>query len=85
MSYITYEMMQDLKKVNFRFPAYEHFLNYGMRYYYQGDEHVIGGKNLSDFSDMDRLAAMDGCLLPTDSQLLQWLALVEIDGLKIDG
>ena len=71
--------MQELKNVNFRFPAYEHFLNYGMWYYYQGDEYVIGGNSLSVFSAMDRLVARDGCWLPTDSQLLQWLALVKID------
>lgn len=71
--------MQDLKKVNFCFPAYEHFLNHGMWYYYRGDECVIGGKSLNGFSEMDRLVAEEGCWLPTDSQLLQWLALVEID------
>lgn len=79
MSYITYEMMQDLLKVNFRFPAYEHFLNLGMIYYYQGSEYFIGGESSEDFSEKDKIVARDGCWLPEDTQLLEWLKLVGME------
>ena len=79
MGYITYETMQQLKAVGFSFPTYEHFLNLGMTYYYQGNEYIIGGNLTSEFTEKDKIVAREGCWLPTAEQLLEWFALVEID------
>ena len=71
--------MQELKAVGFSFPTYEHFLNLGMTYYYQGNEYVIGGSLTSEFTEIEKIIAREGCWLPTAEQLLEWFALVEID------
>lgn len=79
MSYITFEMVNKLKSVNFSFPEYEHFLNLGMIYYFRGDEYFIGGSDTDPFSETDKIVASEGCWLPTDTQLLEWLESVQID------
>ena len=79
MGYITYETMQQLKAVGFNFPTYEHFLNLGMIYYYQGDEYIIGGNLTTKFTEKDKIVAQEGCWLPTAEQLLEWFAMVEIN------
>ena len=60
MGYITYETMQQLKAVGFNFPTYEHFLNLGMIYYYQGDEYIIGGNLTTKFTEKDKIVAQAG-------------------------
>ena len=79
MSYISYQTMQKLLSVGFSFPDYEHFLNLGMIYYHEGDEYFIGGACGSVYSDMDRHIALNGCWLPCEEQLLEWLTRVEFD------
>ena len=43
MDYITIDTLRKMKAVGFTYPEYEHFLNYGMLFYYNDDEYFIGG------------------------------------------
>ena len=73
MENLTFETMKALKSAGFTYPEYEHFLNYGMVYYYLGKEYTIGGCWDADFSKQDELIAREGCWLPDESQLCTWL------------
>lgn len=73
MDYITIDTMQELQSVGFSYPEYEHFLNTGMLYYYNGDEYAIGGFTMNSFSLLDQEVAKNGQWLPSASQLLEWL------------
>ena len=73
MDYITLNTLQSLKDVGFSYPEYEHFLNNGMLFYYQGDEYFIGGYSNGNFSKQDMEIARNGVWLPEASQLLAWL------------
>jgi len=66
-------MVCKMKTVGFSYPEYEHFLNYGMVYYYLEDEYIIGGPCDADFSEQDRKVAQEGVWLPDTTQLLSWL------------
>lgn len=79
MSYITYQTMQKLLSVGFTFPDYEHFLNLGMVYYHKGNEYFIGGSCGSGYSEQDKYIAHNGCWLPCEDHLLEWLTRVEFD------
>jgi hypothetical protein len=73
MDNITESMMLKLKSVGFCYPNYEHFLNTGMVYSYQGSEYCIGGWEDCQFTDTDHLVAKEGLWLPDGAQLLNWL------------
>lgn len=73
MDYITLNTLQKLKDAGFSYLEYEHFLNNGMMFYYQGDEYLIGGYSNEDFSEQDVEVAQNGVWLPEASQLLSWL------------
>lgn len=73
MDYITIGTLQKMRSAGFSYPDYEHFLNYGMVYRYNGEEYFIGGSSDGDFTDQDREAAEHGEWLPEASQLLSWL------------
>jgi len=73
MDYITIDTLRKMKAVGFSYPDYEHFLNYGMLYYYHNDEYFIGGYSNGNFSDQDREVAQQGEWLPEAVQLLEWL------------
>lgn len=73
MDYITIETLRKMREAGFSYPDYEHFLNYGMLYHYNGDEYFIGGFSADGFCDRDRAAAEHGEWLPEASQLLSWL------------
>lgn len=73
MDYITINTLQKLRAVGFSYPEYEHFLNYGMLYYYHDDEYLIGGFSEGDFTERDKEVAQQGEWLPEDTQLLEWL------------
>ena len=79
MSCITYFMMKKLKAVGFSFPAYEDFKDQGRVFYYQDREYHIGGFVGSGYTEIDDIAAKEGCWLPTETELLEWLWLVDID------
>lgn len=79
MNCITYHMMQQLRAVGFSFPDYEHCLNLGMVFYYNNDEYYIGGFGNSEYSKLAIVAAREGCWLPSEDQLLEWLYLVGFD------
>ena len=73
MDHISIETLGKLRAVGFTYPEYEHFINYGMVYYYNGDEYFIGGYSTGDFSERDKEVAKYGEWLPDSSQLLSWL------------
>lgn len=73
MDNITESMMLKLKSVGFCYPDYEHRLNMGMVYSYQGIEYCIGGWENGEFTEADRLVAKEGLWLPDGAQLLAWL------------
>ena len=73
MDYITIDTLREMKAVGFSYPDYEHFLNYGMLYYYHDDEYFIGGYSDGDFSDLDKEVTQQGEWLPEATQLLEWL------------
>lgn len=73
MDYVTIDTLRKMKAVGFSYPDYEHFLNYGMLYYYHGDEYFIGGYAAGDFSELDKEVAQQGEWLPEAMQLLEWL------------
>ena len=74
MDYISLNVLQKLKASGFSYPEYEHFLNNGMLFYYQGDEYLIGGYSKGNFSEQDIEVAKNGVWIPEASQLLSWLA-----------
>ena len=73
MDYITIDTLRKMKAVGFTYPEYEHFLNYGMLFYYNDDEYFIGGFSNNTFSDLDKEVAQKGEWLPEAVQLLEWL------------
>ena len=73
MDYITIDTLRKMKAVGFSYPEYEHFLNYGMLFYYNDDEYFIGGFSNNTFSDLDKEVAQQGEWLPEAAQLLEWL------------
>ena len=73
MEYITIDTLRKMRAAGFSYPDYEHFLNYGMLYHYNGDEYSIGGFSAGDFSDKDKSIAENGEWLPDSNQLLEWL------------
>ena len=73
MDYITIDTLRKMKAVGFTYPEYEHFLNYGMLFYYNDDEYFIGGFSNNTFSDLDKEVAQQGEWLPEAAQLLEWL------------
>ena len=73
MDYITIDTLRKMRAVGFSYPYYEHLLNYGMLYHYNGDEYFIGGFSAGGFNDQDREAAEHGEWLPEAAQLLSWL------------
>ena len=77
MDYITIDTLRQMCAVGFSYPDYEHFLNYGMLYHYNGDEYFIGGFSGDDFRDQDREVAAKGQWLPEASQLLSWLTATD--------
>ena len=74
MDYITIDTLRKMKSVGFAYPEYEHFLNYGMLFYYNNDEYFIGGFSSDTFSDLDKEVAKQGEWLPEAAQLLEWLS-----------
>jgi hypothetical protein len=72
MDNITEYMMRQLQSAGFRYPDYEHNLNSGMLYAYEGTEYCIGWDG-TEFSETDRLVAEKGLWLPDGDQLLRWL------------
>ena len=73
MDYITIDTLRKMKAVGFTYPEYEHFLNYGMLFYYNDEEYFIGGFSNNTFSDLDKEVAQQGEWLPEAAQLLEWL------------
>ena len=73
MDHITIDTLRKMKAAGFSYPDYEHFLNFGMLYYYNDDAYFIGGYSAGEFSDKDREVAAHGEWLPEASQLLSWL------------
>ncbi len=75
MSYLTVEMMDNLRKSGFAFPEMEKELcNLGNVFYYEGTEHIIGGKcDGTPSSEQDIRIAKEGKWLPTADQLVLWL------------
>ena len=73
MDYITIDTLRKMKEVGFTYPEYEHFLNYGMLFYYNDEEYFIGGFSNNTFSDLDKEVAQQGEWLPEAAQLLEWL------------
>ena len=73
MDYITIDTLRKMKEVGFTYPDYEHFLNYGMLFYYNDDEYTVGGFSNNTFSDLDKEVAQQGEWLPEAAQLLEWL------------
>lgn len=73
MDNITEYMMRQLQDVGFTYPDYEHHLNFGMVFLWQGEPFHIGGHEDRDFSEADHQAAAEGLWLPDSSQLLDWL------------
>lgn len=73
MDYITIDTLRKMRAAGFSYPEYEHFLNYGMLFYYNDDEYFIGGFSNGAFSDMDIEAVQQGEWLPEAAQLLEWL------------
>ena len=86
MDNITEYMMRQLQSVGFSYPDYEHHLNFGMLYAWNGGAYRIGGSEDGEFSDSDRQVAAEGLWLPDGSQLLDWLkgcgftASIQLDG-----
>lgn len=76
---ISLQTMQKMKSVGFSYPEYEHFLNFGMCYYYNGSEYWIGGAAECEFTERDRLVARDGIWLPDELQLYEWLQKNKFD------
>ena len=76
---LCYEILTELKTLGFSFPQFEHMLNHGMCYYYLGQEYTIGGFVWSGFTETDMSAAQEGCWLPGENDLLNWLQLVGFD------
>ena len=74
MDYITINTLRKMRAAGFSYPDYEHFLNYGMLFYYNNDEYFIGGFSNGAFSDIDKEVAQKGEWLPEAAQLLEWLA-----------
>lgn len=73
MDNITIDTLRKMRAAGFSYPEYEHFLNYGMLFYYHNDEYVIGGFSNGAFSDIDKEVAQKGEWLPDAAQLLEWL------------
>lgn len=75
MSYLTVEMIDNLRKYGFSFPEIERELcNPGNVFFFEGEEYVIGGKcNGTPLSEQDKIASLEGKWLPTTDQLLLWL------------
>jgi len=73
MDYITIDTLRKMRAAGFSYPEYEHFLNYGMLFYYNDAEYFIGGFSNGTFSDMDKEAVQQGEWLPEAVQLLEWL------------
>ena len=73
MDYITIDTLRKMKAVGFTYPEYEHFLNYGMLFYYNDEEYFIGGFSNNTFSDLDKEVAQQGEWVPEAAQLLEWL------------
>lgn len=73
MDYITFDTIQKLQSVGFTYPEYEHCLNHGMLFYYNGDEYTIGGFTMDSFSALDEEVAKHGQWLPYSSHLFKWL------------
>ena len=86
MDYITIDTLRKMRSVGFAYPEYEHFLNYGMLFYYNNDEYVIGGFSSDTFSDLDKEVAKQGEWLPEAAQLLEWLTNTDFKiDISIDG
>ena len=73
MDYITIDTLRKMRAVGFTYPEYEHYLNFGMLFYYNNDEYFIGGFSSDTFSDLDKEVAKQGEWLPEATQLLEWL------------
>lgn len=75
MSYLTVEMIDELRKYGFSFPEIERELcNQGNVFFFEGEEYVIGGKcNGTPLSEQDKRASLEGKWLPTTDQLVLWL------------
>ena len=73
MDYITIETLHNLKSVGFSYPEYEHLLNRGMIYYYEGTEYFVGGFSNNGFTPKDIEVVRSGVWLPTAIQLMKWL------------
>ena len=73
MDYITIDTLRKMRSAGFSYPEYEHFLNYGMLFYYHDDEYFIGGFSNGAFSELDKEVSQQGEWLPEAAQLLEWL------------
>lgn len=75
MSYLTVEMIDNLRKYGFSFPKIERELcNSGNVFFFEGEEYIIGGKcDGTPSSEQDERVAGEGKWLPTTDQLLLWL------------
>lgn len=73
MDYITIDTLKKMRAVGFTYPEYEHFLNFGMLFYYNDEEYFVGGFSNDTFSELDKEAALNGEWLPEAAQLLEWL------------
>ena len=62
-----------MRAAGFSYPEFENILNNGMMYYYLGDEYIIGGFSQEGFSECDKLVQQNGCWLPDEAHLLNWL------------
>lgn len=73
MEYITKYTLEKLKSVGFCFPEYEHNLNYGMCFYFENCEYIIGGSWDAPLPQLSKKVAREGTWLPDTQQLVEWL------------
>lgn len=76
---LTFFTTEELKKIGFQFPDYEHFCEAGMTYWYNKKEYVIGGFWDQKQTAFDHEVAENGVWLPDSEQLMEWLQRNDFD------
>lgn len=76
---LTFFTTNQLLKLGFHFPDYEHLCEEGMTYWYNETEYVIGGGDGQPYTAFDQKLAEKGTWLPNAEQLMEWLQRNDFD------
>lgn len=76
---LTFFTTNQLLKLGFHFPDYEHLCEEGMTYWYNETEYVIGGGDGQPYTAFDHELAEKGTWLPDAEQLMEWLQRNDFD------